>query len=94
MVLIIGGFAAGKMDFAANLGYEKEDIFQLFDTDSPIEALLEKPVVIVREMGCGLVPVDRDFRMKREEIGRLACKLAESATDVYRVSCGIGTKIK
>lgn len=51
-------------------------------------------VIICDEVGCGVTPLDRADRDWREAVGRLCCELADSAEAVYRVSCGIGRRIK
>ena len=50
--------------------------------------------VVMDEIGCGVVPdnaFDRDYR---ETVGRIGCILAENSREVYRVFCGIPTRIK
>ncbi|MDD6212561.1 MAG: bifunctional adenosylcobinamide kinase/adenosylcobinamide-phosphate guanylyltransferase [Clostridiales bacterium] len=51
-------------------------------------------ILVTRELGCGLVPIDAFDRSFRENHGRLCCRLAERASEVYRVSCGVAMKIK
>ncbi len=51
-------------------------------------------VVICDEVGCGVVPLDRDERAWRELVGRICCELAEQAAAVYRVCCGMGVRLK
>lgn len=51
-------------------------------------------VLVVNELGCGIVPVDAFDRNWREVTGRVCCQLAKEADAVYRVTCGIGTKIR
>ena len=51
-------------------------------------------VLICDEVGCGIVPMTRAEREWREQVGRLCCYLAGRAEQVYRVFCGIGTRIK
>ena len=46
------------------------------------------------EVGLGIVPLDRKVREWREATGRALCRIAAEADEVYRVSCGIGMKIK
>ena len=46
------------------------------------------------ELGCGLVPADREARAWRELSGRVNCCLADNAETVIRLVCGIGTVIK
>lgn len=52
-----------------------------------------KIVICASELGCGIVPTDAFDRRWRECTGRLCCMLAGEATAVYRVVCGIGTRI-
>ena len=60
------------------------------------QLILENPNVVlsVNELGCGIVPVDAFDRNWREITGRVCCQLAMKAEAVYRVTCGIGTKIQ
>ena len=51
-------------------------------------------IVICDEVGCGVVPVDREERAWRETVGRLCCWLAERAESVERVFCGLGMRLK
>ena len=51
-------------------------------------------LVITDEIGCGIVPADPEDRRWREEAGRLACLLASRSGEVWRVICGIGTRLR
>lgn len=51
-------------------------------------------IVIADEIGLGIVPVEAFEREYREMAGRSCQKLAAASTEVYRVVCGIGMKIK
>lgn len=51
-------------------------------------------IIICNEVGSGIVPMEKEERIYREEVGRICCILAQKATDVIRVVCGIGTEIK
>lgn len=51
-------------------------------------------VIISNEVGCGIVPVKREDRLWRDLCGRACRILAESASEVYRVSCGIPVRLK
>ena len=51
-------------------------------------------VVVMREVGYGIVPMDAFERDFRERTGRVGCELARTAGKVVRVICGIGTVIK
>ena len=51
-------------------------------------------IFICDEVGAGLVPIDSFDREYREKVGEICCHLAEKATTVHRVVCGIGKVIK
>lgn len=51
-------------------------------------------VIVVNELGSGVVPVDAFDREYRETVGRLCCAIAKEAKEVHRVVCGIGMVIK
>lgn len=51
-------------------------------------------IVILNEVGYGIVPIERAGRRYREAVGRAGQLLAANAEAVYRVICGIGTRIK
>lgn len=50
-------------------------------------------IIITNEIGCGLVPVERFEREYREQTGRICCKIAKKADQIFRIQCGIGIKI-
>lgn len=56
--------------------------------------LLAAEVVVAREIGSGVVPIDAGERAWRERHGRLLRQLAESAGHVYRVFCGLTEELK
>jgi adenosyl cobinamide kinase/adenosyl cobinamide phosphate guanylyltransferase len=51
-------------------------------------------LILCDEVGCGVVPVAREERLWREQVGRLCCQLAERADAVYRLFCGIPQRLK
>lgn len=51
-------------------------------------------IFICDEVGNGVVPMSAQDRAWREAVGRTCCALAQKADRVYRVWCGIGTRIK
>ena len=51
-------------------------------------------IIICDEVGAGIVPLEKEERIYREEVGRICCALAKKASRVIRVICGIGTEIK
>ena len=50
--------------------------------------------IVSTEIGYGIVPMDSFEREYRERTGRICCKIAGKADEVYRVICGIATRIK
>lgn len=102
MILIIGGVASGKREYARTLGYGEDEISQNVwsllqdgvDADALFTELCAMPVVICDEVGSGIIPVEREQREKREACGRLCIALAEKAERVVRMVCGIPTVIK
>ena len=74
------------------------DLQELISTDSDSERifpeLLKKNVVICSDISCGIVPIDRLEREKREAVGRLCIRLASFAERVVRIQCGISQIIK
>lgn len=51
-------------------------------------------ILIMNEIGCGIIPLEKSEREWREMTGRAGCIAAERASTVYRVCCGIATVIK
>ncbi len=51
-------------------------------------------ILLVDEIGCGIVPLDAFERTYREVTGRICCALAAEAREVWRVVAGIGMQIK
>ena len=51
-------------------------------------------VVTADETGCGIVPLDPELRIIREETGRLLCRMARQSDQVWRVTCGLGQRIQ
>ena len=67
---------------------EADDLLEQWLTEHP------NGIVICDEVGCGVVPLDREDRAWREKVGRVCCRLAEKAAAVYRVTCGLGARLK
>jgi adenosylcobinamide kinase/adenosylcobinamide-phosphate guanylyltransferase len=72
-----------------------------FEISSDVMAIAERlirenpdVVIVTDEIGYGIVPVDKAEREYREVAGRICTRLAAEADEVYRVICGIGTRIK
>ena len=50
--------------------------------------------VIINEIGCGIIPIEKSERIYREEVGRAGCIIAAHSETVFRVFCGVLQKIK
>lgn len=104
MILVIGGFAQGKREYAAARWPEKKIVADLqerlrgvADGKAYAETLLAQyadAVLICNEIGCGVVPLTPAERRWREETGRCLAALAAEAEEVHRVCCGLGLRLK
>lgn len=110
MILIVGGAYQGKRDYALKtLGCPPDKLVGpvealvrewLKDGKDPLAemprmaAAWADAVVLLTEVGSGVVPMDADDRAWREAVGRCGAYLAARASRVVRVFCGIGTVIK
>lgn len=66
------------------------------ESNQVIDKLINKNkncIVISTEIGSGLVPIDKFERDYRENVGRMCCKIAKNSSSIFRVQCGIATKI-
>jgi len=74
------------------------NLHELINTDADSERylpeLLKKEVVICNDISCGIVPVDKAEREKREAVGRLLIRLAAEAERVVRIQCGLPQVLK
>ena len=51
-------------------------------------------VVIMNEVGCGIIPAEKEERLYREAVGRCGCIIAGYSGKVIRLICGIPIVIK
>lgn len=70
------------------LGNDTDEFTKRFCSENP------DAVVIIDEIGCGVVPIEKKDRKMREAVGRAGCKIAENSQYVVRVCCGINSIIK
>ena len=59
-----------------------------------IPEAFQDAVLIVREIGCGVVPMDAQERAWRERHGACVQALAARATHVTRIFCGLPERLK
>ncbi|MFI3207531.1 MAG: bifunctional adenosylcobinamide kinase/adenosylcobinamide-phosphate guanylyltransferase [Eubacteriales bacterium] len=76
------------------LGKIEAHIIEVIDGTSVKSVWEEQVILVSREVGCGVVPIDKQESIWREKTGRIACKLAEYATEVYKMESGIAVRIK
>lgn len=109
MIVVLGGRYAGGAEYAEKhypgyrilTGYEERILKQLERGEDPLqcagtfaEKLDAQCVLVLTEMGCGIVPAEQDERQFREMNGRVNCLFAELAEQVIRVIAGVGQRIK
>lgn len=51
-------------------------------------------IITMDEVGYGIVPINPEDRIYRELVGVAGQRLAKEASQVHRVVCGIGSRIK
>ena len=51
-------------------------------------------IMIMDEVGSGIIPMEKSEREWRETVGRIGCLLAEHAESVERIVCGRAVRIK
>lgn len=68
----------------------------LEENTDPLEVTkkLDADIVIMDEIGCGIIPLEKEERIWREQTGMAGCILAERAETVIRMTCGIPQIIK
>ena len=107
MIFVTGPMYSGKRTCICSLlGWNEQDlekraaveVQELAGGGTSVEELAGQlsafEVVTASETGCGIVPIQREERDKREAAGRLSCLLAEKADCVIRVCCGIPQLLK
>ncbi len=64
------------------------------ETEAAFDRICKKELVLCREIGSGVIPLDPTERDWRERTGRLCARLAKEAAAVVRVIAGIPVAIK
>jgi len=107
VILVVGGAGAGKRAYAESLGVPRarmalavhEKVLAapaLADDPAYIASLLDMDVVVVADVGRGVIPADPESRAAREAVGRLCCRLAacKETERVIRLACGVPQDVK
>ena len=58
------------------------------------KSLWQNSLIIFRDIFCGVVPIEKEMRLWRDESGRLLKYLSENADSVTRLFCGVPQKLK
>lgn len=64
--------------------------------DSTQKLVAKNPdiIIIMNDIGGGIIPLEKSERIWREQVGIVGCFLAGQAECVERIVCGIGMRIK
>lgn len=54
----------------------------------------QNAVIIMNEVGGGIIPIEKSEREWRENVGKCGCIIAKKSDTVIRMTCGIPTVIK
>lgn len=78
-------------DFVSSAAVRNEDPLKLTE-----KLLSGNPdvIIIMTEIGCGIIPIEKSQRVYRELVGKTGCLIAGLAEKVIRITCGIPTLIK
>ena len=88
----------GEIDFSKRCIYAVEE----FTWNHPDPAAYfrehreawEDSILILRDVFCGVVPLEAETRLWRQKTGRLAQYLSKEAKQVSRVFCGLEQRLK
>jgi len=104
MKLYIGGKYQGQAEIAATENPGAEIIYDFHelvrncaDPKGFAESFVSSHpecIIVADEVGSGVVPIDKNDRLFRENAGRALCIIARNSESVTRVVCGIGVRIK
>ena len=86
--------AAGEPVPGARCYIHLEELTRQEAPEAALPLLLAAEVVVAREIGSGVVPMDAGERAWRERHGRLLRRLAQQAGSVRRVFCGLTEVLK
>ena len=89
---------AGDIDFSKRCIYGIEEF--TWSHPDPIGYFRERReawqdcILILRDVFCGVVPMEAETRMWRQNTGRLAQYLSAEAAQVSRIFCGLEQRLK
>lgn len=77
--------------FILRLIQNEESVFDYFEENH--DKFSDK-IIICEDVCCGVVPIDKQLRLYRDNVGKQMQIFCREASEVYRVFCGLGEKIK
>lgn len=78
-------------DFVSSAAVRNEDPLKL--TEKLLSGTPDA-IIIMTEIGCGIIPIEKSQRVYRELVGKTGCLIAGLAQKVIRITCGIPAVIK
>ena len=75
-------------------GTNEDDVSGAYFGNGNPERITKELVIIMNEVGSGVVPMDKEERAWRESVGRVSCLFAKKADRVYRLIAGIPQRLK
>lgn len=98
----INDLSKEELDLSKKCLYHMEELsFKMVDDNKnvtdEINKIIDKlddKIIILEDIFSGVVPIEKDLRVKREETAKMACLLAKHAKSVIRVYLGLDQKLK
>lgn len=88
----------GEIDFSRRCVYKLEEFtWEHPDPKAYFQAHREEwedSILILRDVFCGVVPMEQETRAWRQRTGRLAQYLSREASQVSRIFCGLEQRLK
>lgn len=81
-------------EYIRYLSSDNNDINMIEAKVKKLTERLEPEIIIMTEVGAGVVPLNERDNLFREATGALSKYYADSAEEVYRVICSVAVKLK
>ena len=81
-------------EYVRYLSKDNEDISLIEDLVKKLIERIEPDIIIISEVGAGVVPLRENENVFREAAGLLSKYYADSAEEVYRVICSVAVQLK
>ena len=81
-------------EYVRYLSKDNEDISLIEDLVKKLIERIEPEIIIISEVGAGVVPLRENENVFREAAGLLSKYYADSAEEVYRVICSVAVQLK